>query len=500
MSEKIRVSINGKNILTDSGNTLSEILGIEKPCGGHGKCGKCKLIAKGNISKPSKTELRLLTQNELDRGVRLACVTHVLGDCEIELISEPKNPQIVTDAKVLNFELEPTFSNYGIAIDIGTTTLAARLYDVHGKTLSETSLLNPQSRWGADVISRIEAALKGEAKSLANSIREALCNIILNLTAAIDIKKVDAVVITGNTVMLSLLSEQTVEPFSHAPFCVKRLFGETVTANDLSLSVLLPNTPIYLPPCISAFVGADIICAILATGLCGKDTAMLVDIGTNGEIVLWHNGKLIVCSTAAGPAFEGVGISMGMQGVSGAIDKVSIHNGKLDGHVIGNGTAEGICGSGLVDTVACMLDLGEIDESGLLENEPFVLREPISINQKDIRMLQLAKSAICAGLRTLINNEDLTPSSISNLYIAGGFGSYLNKESAVKIGLLPKTLSEVSEVVGNAALGGASMILLNSKIAKIAESISRNAYVLDLSTNSMFSEYYILGMLFEKAE
>ncbi len=500
MSEKISVSINGKDTLTDLGNTLSEIVGIEKPCGGHGKCGKCKLIAKGNISKPSETELRLLTQSELNQGVRLACVTQALGDCVIEFISQSKNPQIVTDAKAFDFELKPTFSNYGIAIDIGTTTIAARLYDINGKILSETSLLNPQSKWGADVISRIEAALNGKAKSLANSIREALCNIILNLTATIEIKKVDAVVITGNTVMLSLLSEQTVEPFSHAPFYVKRLFGETVTANDLFLTALPPNTPIYLPPCISAFVGADITCAILATGLCGKDTAMLVDIGTNGEMALWHNSKLIVCSTAAGPAFEGVGISMGMQGVSGAVDKVSIDNGKINGHVIGNGVAEGICGSGLVDAVACMLDLGEIDESGLLENEPFMLREPISINQKDIRMLQLAKSAICAGLRTLIKNEGLTTSNISNLYIAGGFGSYLNKESAVKIGLLPKALSEVSDVVGNAALGGASMLLLNSKIATIAEGISRNAYVLDLSKNSMFSEYYIMGMSFEKAE
>ncbi len=496
MKEQITVTINGKPNLAVAGFTLSEIIRGETPCGSHGKCGKCKVIARGIISEPSETERNLLSAAELARGIRLACLTHALGDCEVKTFSAVQNTQIVTDGALPEFEIKPTFSNYGIAIDIGTTTLAARLYDSDANMLCEASRLNPQSQWGADVISRIEAALDGKASLLANAIRNALNSIICELTGKIDANHVDGVVITGNTVMLSLLTEQSVEPFSHAPFDVKRLFGETFTAHQLSLSVLQPNTLIYLPPCISAFVGADTTCAILSSELCKGDSAMLADIGTNGEMAIWHKGKLTVCSTAAGPAFEGVGISMGMQGVTGAIDKVMLEGGELKSHVIGDKEPIGICGSGLIDAVACMLEQKILDESGFLEDDLFVIRNSVSLNQKDIRMLQLAKSAICAGILTLLENQNIKPADIFTLYIAGGFGNYLNKESAVKIGLLPKKLAESSHTVGNSALGGAAMLLLNSNMKAIAESISQNADVLDLSSNSVFSEHYITGMLF----
>lgn len=279
---------------------------------------------------------------------------------------------------------------------------------------------------------------------------------------------------------------------------MKRLFGETFTATELSLCALQQDTQIYIPPCISAFVGADITCAILATDLCQKNTAMLADIGTNGEMALWNNGKLTVCSTAAGPAFEGVGISMGMQGVTGAIDKVILKDGKLIAHVIGNKEPIGICGSGLIDAVACLIDMEETDETGHLINDETIITPHVKLTQKDIRMLQLAKSAICAGMLTLTESVGLNPSDIDRLYIAGGFGNYLNKDNAVKLGLLPKSLAAVSDTVGNAAIGGATMILLNSKIKTVAQTVARNAIVLDLSTNSAFSEHYMMGMLFEE--
>lgn len=500
MKEQITVTINGKPLLATSGMTLSEITNGEKPCGGHGRCGKCKIIAKGKLSEPSEAELKLLSEDELARGVRLACLTYALGDCEVLTLSNEEKSQIVTDGELPEFELAPDFKNYGVAIDIGTTTLAARLYDVNGAALADTSRLNPQQEWGADVISRIEASLDGKSELLAKSIRKALDAIIAELAdeAKIDISQIDVVVITGNTVMLSLLTEESVEPFSHAPFAVERLFGETLEAKDLELSSLQPDTSVYLPPCISAFVGADITCALLATKLLGGDTAMLVDIGTNGEMAIWNNGILTVCSTAAGPAFEGVGISMGMRGAVGAIDKVSKEQGILKAHVIGGGKPVGICGSGLVDAVACMLDEEIVDESGFLEDEPFVIEEPVSLTKQDIRMLQLAKSAICAGLLTLVKSEKIRPSDISTLYIAGGFGNYLNKESAARIGLLPKELTRNSEVVGNAALAGASMMLLNRNIRDEAAQITKTAKVLDLSTNPIFSDYYMSAMMLEE--
>ena len=301
--------------------------------------------------------------------------------------------------------------------------------------------------------------------------------------------------ITGNTVMLSLLTGQSVGPFSRAPFAAERLFAEELTAEQLSLEVLGPETPVYLPPCISAFVGADITCALLACDVNEKDTAMLADIGTNGELVLWHRGKLTVCATAAGPAFEGVGVSMGMRGAAGAIDRVMWEDGRLDVHVIGETAPQGICGSGIVDAVACLLDGEILDESGCLEEDEYIIQAPVGLIPKDIRMLQLAKSAICGGMLTLLDHRRVQPEAVSALYIAGGFGNYLNIQSAVRIGLLPVKLAEAARVIGNGALDGAAMLLLDPKRKVRAEQLAKDAEVLDLSTNSVFAEYYVAGML-----
>ena len=500
MSNKINVTLNGNILTCEYGTSLSEIIKGEKPCGGHGKCGKCKVIAKGKLSEPCETELELLSSDELARGVRLACLTYAYGDCEIKTTIQSKNAQIVTSGAKLDIKLHASFLDYGVAIDIGTTTLAAHIYDTSGNMLAEATCLNSQSAWGADVISRIEAALDGKATELATAVRSDVNKIIGRLAASaqIDTQRIQSVVITGNTIMLSLLTEQDTEPFSHAPFHVERLFGETLTASKLGLSSLRPDAQIYLPPCISAFVGADTICALLATNLCKHNTTMLVDIGTNGEMALWHNGRLTVCSTAAGPAFEGVGISMGMRGETGAVDKVSFADGKLNAHVIGESAPLGICGSGLVDAVAYMLDAGILDETGAMEYEPFMIKAPVKLMQSDIRMLQLAKSAICAGLLTLTESAGLDSSDITTLYIAGGFGNYLDKQNAAKIGLLPTALANNSQTVGNAALGGASMLLLNSDMRATAAQLANAAYTLELSTSKVFSEHYMLGMMFEE--
>jgi uncharacterized 2Fe-2S/4Fe-4S cluster protein (DUF4445 family) len=500
MSELIKVIVNGEPRPARIGSPLSEIIAGEKPCGGHGKCGKCKVWAKGKLSQPSEAECELLSKEELAAGIRLSCCTFAEGDAEVKSLESASEAQIVTGGKQIGFDLNPIFKQCGAAIDIGTTTLAARLYDASGNVIASVSRLNPQSEFGADVISRIEAALGGKKEALADSIRKALDEILTSLAsnAKTDPKNIDAVAVTGNTVMLSLLAGEDTEPFSHAPFEAKRLFGETLTANELDLSSLSPETRVYLPPCISAFVGADTVCALLATGLCESETAMLVDIGTNGEMAIWHEGKLTVCSTAAGPAFEGVGISMGMRGAAGAIDKVVLLNGEPYPHVIGEGKAIGICGSGLVDAAACMLDCEIIDETGALDDDSFELCDGVSLTSQDIRMLQLAKSAICAGLLTLIESAGLDPEDVPLLYIAGGFGNYLNKKSAAKIGLLPISLAQNSETVGNAALEGASMMLLDASMSEKARALAEKAQTLELSTNKGFSEHFMMGMMFEE--
>lgn len=244
-------------------------------------------------------------------------------------------------------------------------------------------------------------------------------------------------------------------------------------------------------------MGADLITAVLAGALCDTPgTRLLADIGTNGEMALWHEGALYCCSTAAGPAFEGAGISMGMGGSAGAVDRVAVTEGRLKAHVIGDAAAVGICGSGVVDAVACLLETGQLDDTGYLEEESAVICEPVTFTQNDVRMVQLAKSAIHAGIRTLLHTAGLDCAQVESLLIAGGFGSYLDVGNAAKIGLFPEEMLPCIRVVGNAALSGASMLLLNEDYRAVCEKYARDAKLVELSSNPYFADEYMERMLF----
>ena len=506
INQTVTVTLNGKPISCPMGTCLGDLLSHHgqgsMPCGGHGKCGKCLTTVTGVVSAPTEDEKRILSPEELTKGVRLACRVMVLGNCTATT-SEQGKGQIVTDgrfpASMAARPLSPAFDGYGVAIDIGTTTLAARLYDSAGNLLSETSRLNPQSAWGADVISRMEAAMAGNAGKIAQITRRALDSMMGELAAAARVATADVTgaVITGNTVMLHLLTETDVEPLTHAPFAAERLFGEILTAREVGLTAIPPEATVYLPPCIAAFIGADTVTATLASDLREKtETALLCDIGTNGEMVLWHENTLYACSTAAGPAFEGAGISMGMGGKTGAIDRVWTQDGEICAHVIGETDPVGLCGSGLVDAVAALLDTELLDETGYLEDDPAVIAAPVEIIQEDIRAVQLAKSAIHAGMRTLIHTAKLDCDDVATLYIAGGFGSYLNVQSAGKIGLLPEELTDRVTVLGNAALTGASMLLLCADLRPACERMARETRVVELATNPVFVSEYMERMMF----
>jgi len=496
--ERITVCFGGERLTLARGSLLSDAISVEHPCGGHGKCGKCKVVATGDLSEITDTERALLTEEEISRGVRLACLTHLLGDCDARLDSACSGAVILDDGDMPTIEISPIFEKYGAAIDVGTTTVTARLYDRRGTRLSSTARLNSQIEWGADVISRIESALAGNAERLTRSIR---CDIDAALRelaerAGISADAIDAVVITGNTVMLTFLAGEDAEPFSHSPFAAGRLFGETVSSDDLGIRSLSGSTRVYFPPCVSAFVGADLITAVLATELYKKPSAMLADIGTNGEMALVRDGKLTVCSTAAGPAFEGASISYGMRSEIGAIDSITVSDGSPHVHVIGDGAPVGICGSGLVDAVAYLLNEGLLDNSGHLELENVTISGIVALSQKDIRVIQLSKSAIYAGLTTLVKSTVGSTDNISVLYVAGGFGNYLNRENAAKIRLIPKELARIAVPIGNAALVGASMLLLNSQLAPLAEELARSAELIELSANQLFRDSYVDGMFF----
>lgn len=493
-----------KTLTLPQGTLLSDALiggghPADMPCGGKGRCGKCRVWASGHLSQPDANELAALTEEELRRGIRLACCCRVLGDAQVRPQWQEAVSQICTSG-VSEGEAEmPMFQSLGAAIDIGTTTLAARLYDTKG-LLAEAAAPNPQRTFGADVISRIGSAMAGQGEAQAQCIQSALGDLLTRMcrTAHRETTEIDGLVITGNTAMLHLLTGEDPSPLSAAPFAAKALFGETIPAARLNLPCA-ENAQVYLPRCMSAFVGGDITTALLASGICASpETSVLMDIGTNGEIALWQDGKLLTCSTAAGPAFEGAGLSQGMQGAPGAIDHAWGTDGKLTIHTIGDQPAVGICGSGALDVTAALLEVDAMDETGFLtdDEDEYQLAEGVFFTQKDIRQIQLAKSAIRAGLETLLYRAGVKKESISQLAVAGGFGSFMDLGSAAAIGLLPPETVKHCRVLGNAALSGASMILRNFALAADSEKLARSASTADLASDPYFMDQYVEQMMF----
>lgn len=474
-------------IQTEPGGRLSEILranglGIISPCGGRGVCGKCAVMLNGQISSPSPAEQKA--------GVRLACQAVLEGDAEVILPREQIMEGIELGSGSLT-PIDPMDGPFGAAVDIGTTTIALNLYDLQtGDCLSRCGMPNPQISVAADVMSRIGAAMAGGAELLQTQVTGAVNTLLAQACslAGTGISRVGSIVCTGNTTMLYLLTGRDPAALSHAPFEADHLFDETLR---------LCGRKTYLPPCMHAFVGADTTCAVLASGLCGKkDTALLCDVGTNGEIALWKDGELLVTSTAAGPAFEGAGISCGCGSVRGAIDNVSLKDGKLKIHVIGEENAAGVCGSGLIDAIAAALEIGIVDETGCMEDDFFELSPSVRLLPGDIRAVQLAKAAIAAGIDTLLEEAGVRVGDIDVFYIAGGFGSHLNTKSAAAIGLFPEALISRTIILGNAALSGAAQMLLDRGTQKQAAGIAGRARHINLGGNPRFNNNYMERMMF----
>lgn len=445
---------------------------VQRPCGGRGRCGKCAVKVTGQVSPPNEDERRA--------GVRLSCQTVLLGNAEAVLPESSAMEQIETGVDELCAAM-PMEGRTGAAVDIGTTTLAVRRYDLTtGECTGSEGMRNPQTAVAADVMGRIGAAMNGRLPQLRDQIRTA----IRSMTEG-----VDAMVVTGNTTMLYLLTGRDPESLSHAPFEADCLFDEMTE---------IGGARAWLPPCMNAFVGADITCAVLASGMCDREeTSLLCDVGTNGEIALWKDGALYVSSTAAGPAFEGAGISCGVSSVRGAIDRAWQENGKLCVHTIGDAPAVGVCGSGLIDAVAAFLDMEQIDETGAMEGDALTLAENVALIRADVRAVQLAKAAIAAGIVTLLETAGVAPDEVTAVYIAGGFGSHLNVDSAARIGLIPAELAPKVKVVGNAALAGAAQLLLDRRGHERAREIARCARHVTLGGNPRFNEHYMDQMFFE---
>jgi uncharacterized 2Fe-2S/4Fe-4S cluster protein (DUF4445 family) len=430
--------------------------------------------------------------------------------------------------QVLGFEAGDTRDRiYGLAVDVGTTTMVGYLFDLgSGNLVGVNSALNSQASYGSDVVSRIEHAiqnlegleqLKAEVVATINRIIEKLCDL-----KNISNREIYSLYLVGNTPMNHLfwgISPCFLARFPYNPLTVKAL-GVSAGDTDVQMN---PLGRVFSLPLISGFIGSDTVGVILSTGLHkSRLPRMAIDIGTNGEIVLTDGKAMVACSCAAGPAFEGAHIQCGMRGTSGAIDRVYLSDGEIRYHVIDEVPPKGICGSGLVDAVKVMLTAGLLNNNGkLLDREavanPRLARlirrekyaqlaltgehkpiggEAVVVTRKDISELQLAKGAMRAGINILMDKLGLRESDIREVYLAGGFGNYVNPASAVTIGLLPVFPNAKITPVGNAAGSGAKMALLSTRAYKEAVKIAERVEHVELANIPQFQQEFAKGVLF----
>lgn len=390
-----------------------------------------------------------------------------------------------------------------VAIDIGTTTVSARLIDPAASLVLDTiSELNDQRIFGADVMSRIQAAKNGKAEELFGLINCQTERIIHSFQKKWDISKIEKISVSGNTVMLHLFLNVDPSCMGESPFTPVFLERKEVKGEALSL----PVENITVLPSIAAFIGGDITAGLAALDILNiSGPSLLVDIGTNGEMALHNNGTIFCCSTAAGPAFEGAEISCGLGGVKGAISAIEIAASDSANAItlttIGNVPPAGICGSGLIDAVAGMLKLGIIDETGCMTNpynqqNGFCLAPGICVTARDIRQFQLAKGAILSGIRVLCKNAGLMLADIKNVFIAGGFGFFINKKNAIDAGIFPEEFSGVISICGNLSLQGAEENLSRKDFMNKCEQIIDKCSVIDLAADPSFMDEFANNMLF----
>ena len=486
----------------------------DAPCGGKGDCGKCKV----NIVSGKQT------------GVVLACQTAVTCDMKVDTMYQGKIQKILTDGFSRSVAVEPGVGReelekgipfYLMAFDIGTTTVVGYLLDgKSGKEMAVASMMNPQHQFGADVISRSNYVLEHGGEEMRAVIQDALNRLIVQACAKAGIKKEEIlqVSIVGNTCMHHLFLGISPDSLVHAPYLPAVKEGMILSAEECGIHIA-PEGRLLMLPNIAGFVGADTVGCMLSIAFDQLEPmTLMIDIGTNGEMVMGNKERMVTTSTAAGPAFEGAHIQCGTGGVPGAVDSVKIEDGTVRVTTIGGQAAQGICGSGLVDAVSEMKDqeimdmTGRIDEDEMpeeyesrcfdLDGKPaFSLtgqgEDGVFIAQKDLREVQLAKGAIAAGIEVLMNQLGVEFKDIEALYLAGGFGNYIDKHSACNIGLLPPELEERIVPIGNGAGAGAQRMLLDEDYLKRAEEIRRRMEYIELSARPDFQDLFVDHMLFE---
>jgi len=587
---------------------------LASDCGGLGTCGKCKIKVLSEIDPPSIQERKLLDEQELEQGIRLACRTRLFHDTvisKVEAETEEEYLKILTTSHHLTHryvptsELEPLISKqrlalppnirqdglsdlgaiklglgsgyndlkatlnclhalpqklketrfcgmavlhehclldwqnqdkadsgYGLVFDLGTSTLVGKLFNLaDGGEVAVTSCLNSQRRRGADLISRL-TYIREHTKGLEN-LRRLVVNDLnqltrrLLLTAGLQPKDIFIAIAAGNTTMQHILLGLSPAGIAEAPFLPVLTDGVIVGAKEVGLP-LHPSALLYVMPVKSGYIGGDLLSFVMISGVAEQEDEIILglDLGTNGEIFLGNGKRLLTCSAAAGPALEGARISRGMIAKAGAIEGVSFEEGELHYRVIGNIKPKGICGSGLIDLVATLLRCGIIDQEGLIRlpqqkmaeglSSRVINREgvndfliahpeesydnsPIYLTQKDVRELQLAKGAIAAGIKMLIDELGIGIQDIHRVYLAGALGNYVDPYSTIFTGLLPAVNPDIVRSLGNAASTGASLVLLVKRYWQTATELTQFIEHIELSSRTEFNQYFIEHMAFPEA-
>jgi len=413
---------------------------------------------------------------------------------------------VASGAKNEIIEVEPgkVEQNFGLAIDIGTTTVAVALVDLlTGKVIDSETDYNKQIPLGEDVLSRINYAQNGGLEELNKKVIETINPLILTILqrTGFDKREVSSAVVAGNTVMTHLFLKLDPEYIRIEPYIPIANHLPSISASDVGLQ-MDDYAKIHCVPGVSSYVGGDVVADIIASGMNKKQKlCLLIDLGTNGEIVLGNKDWMLSCSCSAGPAFEGIGIEKGMRAVDGAIESLTISDTKIKYKLIGGETAKGICGSGMIDLLAELLKEKIIDRAGEFNSEnelvkveagtkKFVITKDVWVNDSDVKNIIRTKAAIFAGCRTLLASVDKTFEDVDEIFIAGGLGNYLDVEKAVQIGLLPDVSRKKFKFIGNGALAGAHAILLSKEKRDESINISKKMAYLELSTENKFMDEF----------
>lgn len=574
-----RVAIEGleRSVQVPEGTKLLEALcsldpGIEAPCGGQGRCGKCRVLI-GDSGVPSVKKEVLACQYEVEKDLLAAPPSRGFG----RILEEGKGSHTPVRPVVRSVEVSVQRCPLGeassdcarvkealggavripltvardlpevleacsyrgnavlcmdtlaairaekknccvLACDIGTTTIVSYLLDAEsGEQLAVSSRWNPQAAYGADVISRCEYAKNDQEGTLTSLIQKTLNELALENAGKAHIAPEDIylAVVAGNTCMHHLFLGVSPSSLLKAPYNAAVDELQWLGASDLGLC-LHPEAQVCVLPVIAGFVGGDTVGVLLSLA---EDTfdewTLVLDIGTNGELVLGKGERLFTCSTAAGPAFEGAKITCGMRGAEGAVDHVTLDQGELKISVIGGGTPAGVCGSGLIDLICCLRELGILLDNGRMERperwrpdvaarykdrmvkrdgvRAFLLSddpEGIYLTQKDVRQMQLAKAAIASGIELLCEEAEIESGDIRSVFLAGAFGNYLSPKSACGIGMIPSVLLDRIWSIGNAAGEGAKIAALDRDVLLRSETLARSVRFLELATSERFQEVY----------